>query len=81
MGHSKNPKRSQLPQPRRRPLPVTPPARYCPKCERQLKLSPKYHPCYSDIYDCPTCETLLFYAETDEYPGETKGKPRPHASN
>lgn len=49
------------------------PTRYCPRCENALSLS---NPTDS-IYDCKICETLLFEPEVDEFPGQTKGKPRP----
>ncbi len=78
---SKNPKPSQYKRRHVRkppPPPVTPPARYCPKCEGVVALRP---PVIYDIYDCPTCETLLFESETDTFPGQTKGKPNPHATN
>ena len=78
MSHSLTPKRSQLPAVRRRPLPVTPPARYCPKCENTLELRP---PTVYNIYNCTTCESLLFESETDEFPGQTKGKSNPHEPN
>jgi len=73
MSHSKNPKRSQLPAVRRRvspKLPVTPPARYCPRCKNALSEEPTP---YGPLFDCKTCETLLFFDETDERPGQTKG--------
>jgi len=69
------------PRPRRKqkpvrwlPLPPPLPNRYCPRCERKLE-GPD--PAFHMIYDCTTCEKLLFESETDSYPGETKGKPRP----
>lgn len=49
------------------------PTRYCPRCENVLQIASR-----SPIqYDCKICETLLFEPEVDEFPGQTKGKPRP----
>ena len=59
-----------LPKPEPPPLP---PKRYCPRCEHEVAGSPVS---YSVIYDCQTCEELLFADEVDDYPGQTKGKPR-----
>lgn len=61
---------------RQPPPPITPPARYCPRCEGAVVLRP---PTVHDIYDCQTCETLLFESEVDTFPGQTKGKQNPHA--
>ncbi len=64
------PRRKQKPV-RWLPLPPPPPKRYCPRCEREVEgPDPKFHM----IYDCTTCETLLFADEVDDHPGQTKGK-------
>lgn len=52
-----------------KPIPPPPPTRYCPRCEKPLVLKP---PTVYNIYDCTTCETVLFESETDERPGQTK---------
>jgi len=58
-----------LPKPDPPPLP---PKRYCPRCEREVE-GPDlaFH---MMIYDCTTCEKLLFESEVDSYPGQTKEK-------
>lgn len=52
---------------------VAAPARFCPRCENAVILST---PTVYNIYDCKTCENILFESEVDVYPGQTKGKPR-----
>jgi hypothetical protein len=60
---------------RKPPAPPKPPAaKYCPRCERQVTLTP--HRPQDDIYDCVTCETIYFGHEVDAYPGQTHGKPK-----
>lgn len=61
-------KKNQKPSKRRRYIPTIP-TRYCPRCEKPLVLKP---PTVYNIYNCTTCETLLFESETDERPGQTK---------
>jgi hypothetical protein len=49
--------------------------KYCPVCENELECTDPGRL----IFDCPTCESILFESETDAHPGETKGKPIPTA--
>lgn len=44
--------------------------RYCPKCEGEVQPTDARW----SLFDCATCETVLFESEVDEWPGQTKGK-------
>lgn len=50
------------------------PKRYCPRCENQVKLFQLSRP--NMIFNCLVCESLLFESEVDDFPGQTKGKPK-----
>ena len=46
--------------------------RYCPKCENEVVSGSGTYG--NGIYDCNTCETILFESETDTRKGQTKSK-------